>query len=170
MELDTGAAVSVLSEATYKAVWNVENLPPLQPSQVHLHMYTGDTIPVLGMMHVSVQHNQQARQLPLLIVKGDGPTLLARDWLTQLRLDIDWSSVYNVQTQHTVSQLLHKHSPVYADELGTAKGVTVTLHVDPAVQPKFYKARPDHHLPKLKPLLLPHLQQMFHNLKPSWVL
>jgi len=25
MELDTGAAVSVLGEATYKAVWNVEN-------------------------------------------------------------------------------------------------------------------------------------------------
>ena len=67
MELDTGAAVSVMSEATYKAVWNVENLPPLQPSQVYLHMYTGDTIPVLGMMHVSVQHNQQARQLPLLL-------------------------------------------------------------------------------------------------------
>ena len=62
MELDTSAAVSVLSEATYKAVWNVENLPPLQTSQVHLHMYTGDTIPVLGMMYVSVQHNQQARQ------------------------------------------------------------------------------------------------------------
>ena len=64
-------------------------------------MYTGDTIPVLGMIHVSVQH-KQARQLPLLIVKGDGPTLLGRDWLTQLRLDIDWSSVYHVPTQHTL--------------------------------------------------------------------
>ena len=38
--------------------------------------------------------------------------------------------------------MLYKHSSVFADELGTAKGVTVTLHVDPAVQPKFYKARP----------------------------
>ena len=132
----------MLSEETYKAVWNVENLPPLQSSQVHLHMYTGDTIHVFGMMYVSVQHNQQARQLPLLIVKVDGPTFLGRDWLTQLRLDIEWSSVYHVQTQHTVSQLLHKHSSVFADELGTAKSVTVTLLVDPAVQPKFYEASP----------------------------
>ena len=124
---------------SFKAVWNIETLPPLQPSQVHLHMYRCDTIPTLGMMHVSVQHNQQARQLPLLIVKGDGLTLLGRDWLTQLRLDIDWSSVYHVQTQHTLFQLLHKHSSVFADDLGTVQ--EVTLHVDPAIQPKYYKAR-----------------------------
>ena len=84
MELDTGSAVSVMSEATYKAVWNVENLPTLQPSQVHLHMYTGDINPVLGMMYVCVQHNQQIRQLPLLIEKGDGPTLSGRDWLIRI--------------------------------------------------------------------------------------
>ena len=48
MELDTGAAVSVMSEQTYKTVWNAEKAPPIEPAQVQLHVYTGDTIPVLG--------------------------------------------------------------------------------------------------------------------------
>ena len=50
MELDTGAAVSVMSEQTYKTVWNVEKAPPMQPSKVQLQMYTGNTIPVLGVV------------------------------------------------------------------------------------------------------------------------
>ena len=48
MELDTGAAISVMSEQTYKTVWNAEKAPPIEPAQVQLHVYTGDTIPVLG--------------------------------------------------------------------------------------------------------------------------
>ena len=48
MELDTGAAVSVMSEQTYKTVWNAEKAPPIQPTKVQLHVYTGDTILVLG--------------------------------------------------------------------------------------------------------------------------
>ena len=84
MELDTGAAVSVMSEQTYKTVWNAEKAPPMQPAKVQLHVYTGGTIPVVGVVNVTVNHNNQTKQLPLLIVKGEGPTLLGRDWLTQL--------------------------------------------------------------------------------------
>ena len=61
------------------------------------NMYTGDTIPVMGVVNVTVNHNNQTKQLPLLIVKGEGPTLLGKDWLTQLTLNIDWSSVNHVQ-------------------------------------------------------------------------
>ena len=32
MELDTGAAVSVMSEQTYKTVWNAEKAPPIEPA------------------------------------------------------------------------------------------------------------------------------------------
>ena len=59
---------------------------------MQLHMYTGDTIPVLGVENVTVIHKQQTKELPLLVVKGEGPTLLGRDWLTQLTLNIDWST------------------------------------------------------------------------------
>ena len=53
MELDTGAAVSVISEQTYKTTWNAEKAPPIQPTNMQLHMYTGDTIPILGVVNVT---------------------------------------------------------------------------------------------------------------------
>ena len=59
MELDTGAAVSVMSEQTYKTVWNAEKAPPIEPAQVQLHVYTGDTIHVLGVAKVTVNHMNQ---------------------------------------------------------------------------------------------------------------
>ena len=43
MELDTGAAVSVMSEQTYKTIWNGEKTPPIEPAPVQLHVYTSDT-------------------------------------------------------------------------------------------------------------------------------
>ena len=64
MELDTGAAVSVMSEQTYKTVWNAEKAPPIEPAQVQLHVYTGDTIHVLGVAKVTVIHMNQSKELP----------------------------------------------------------------------------------------------------------
>ena len=56
MELDTGVAISVMMEKTYKTVWNAENAPPIQPTNMKLHMYTGDSIPVLEVANVAVNH------------------------------------------------------------------------------------------------------------------
>lgn len=55
MQLNTGAAVSVMSELTYSSVWNAEKAPPIEPSKVQLHVYTGDTIPVLGVVQAAVK-------------------------------------------------------------------------------------------------------------------
>ena len=142
MELDTGAAVSVMSEQTYKTVWNAEKAPPIEPAQVQLHVYTGDTIPVVGVAKVTVNHINQSKELPILIVKGDGPTLLGRDWLTELTLNVDWSSLHCVQVREALSKVLDKHSAVFTNELGKAKDYVAILQVDPTVEPKFYKARP----------------------------
>ena len=52
----------------------------------------------------------QSKELPLLIVKGDGPTLLGRDWLTELTLNVDWSSLHCVQVRKSLSKVLDKYS------------------------------------------------------------
>jgi len=38
--------------------------------------------------------------------------------------------------------VLDRHSEVFKDELGTLQGTTVKLHIDSAIQPKFFKHRP----------------------------
>ena len=141
MELDTGAAVSVMSEQTYKTVWNAEKARPLEPAQVQLHVYTGDTIPVVGVAKVTVNHMNQSKELPLLIVKGDRPTLLGRDWLTELTLNIDWSSLHCVQVREALSKVLDKHSAVFTNELGKAKIMWLPYKLTQQLSPNF--TRPD---------------------------
>ena len=41
MEIDTGAALSLISEATYERLWPREHAPPLTPTTIRLRTYTG---------------------------------------------------------------------------------------------------------------------------------
>ena len=87
MEVDTGASVSLVSEATVEKLWGKERLSQLQSSKVKLRTYTGQNISVIGSAMVKVQSGGQIEHLPLLVVGGNGPSLLGRDWLFKLRLD-----------------------------------------------------------------------------------
>ena len=64
IEVDTGASVSVISRDMYNKLW---------PS--------ARALAVLGMIHVEVHCNNQTATLPLVVVKGGGPSLFGRDWL-----------------------------------------------------------------------------------------
>ena len=84
MEIDTGASLTIISEATYSS-W--KNPPELSHSEIELKTYTGDKIPVVGSCEVAVKHHSQNMKLPLLIVAGNGPNLLGRNWLSHLKLN-----------------------------------------------------------------------------------
>ena len=74
--------------------------------------------------------------LPLVVVKGEGPTLLGRNWLSQIRLD--WSEIHYA-TSPGLQELLSKYSNVFQG-LGYFKGYEVKMNVDPNATPRFYKA------------------------------
>ena len=140
MEVDTGASLSLISEKTYLSVWIDNDRPPLQPTNTCLQTYTGERISVLGSIQVEVSHNNQTKQLPLLVVKGQGPNLLGRDWMSVLTLD--WQTVHKLQDNRQLDELLQKCSALFIDELGKLEGIKVKLHVDTEAHPKFCKARP----------------------------
>ena len=71
MELDTGTVVSVIGEHTYLSTWP-HNPPPLQPSTIELHTYSGEELKVLGSITVTVDYQGQQEELPLLVVNGSG--------------------------------------------------------------------------------------------------
>ena len=91
MEVDTGASLSIISEKTYSSL---HNAPQLQSTEARLLTYTGESLPVLGSITVTVHHNNQQKTLPLLIVQGEGPSLLGRDWLEHLQLD--WAAIHKI--------------------------------------------------------------------------
>ena len=142
MELDTGASVSLISEVTYKELW-MKQRPLLRPTTIVLKTYTGEKIPLLGriVVHVSTSQARKGLQLPLLVVKGNGPSLCGRDWLDKLKLD--WKSVHQVRRVETkdLESILEQYQVVFNDELGCLRETKVKIHVDPQVTPKFYRAR-----------------------------
>ena len=143
MEIDTGASVSIISMATYQATWLEKERPVLQPSRASFSTFTGEKIDVIGVIDIQVVYKGQDKCLPLLMVNGKGPSLLGRDWLKELRLD--WREIYAVTStlgSLTLQGLLDQHVNVFRDELGTIRGVTAKLHVDPQARPRFYRPRP----------------------------
>ena len=78
------------------------------------------------------------KKLPLLVVEGDGPPLIGRDWLQHIIFD--WKEIYNFQPVHPKLQpLLHKYCNVFRSELGTFRCITANIHVDCEAQALFIR-------------------------------
>ena len=121
MEVDTGASVTVVSEATLGRIWVVQPVPPLQPTTARLRTYTGEKIPVIRKLTVKVRYQGQEEELPLLVVAGDGHSLLGRDWLAKLKLD--WKNIFHMHTQETLEDVLERPEAGFCPGLGEIKGV-----------------------------------------------
>ena len=139
MEVDTGAAVSLVSEETVNNSSFLKYLP-LKQTSVRLRTYTGQPVSVLGQLLVKVQHNEAQGTMPLQVVKGSGTTLLGRDWLQKFRLD--WKTIFKLHTSLTVQEVLDNHKEVFSDKLGTLKDYKVKFYLEEQAKPQFLKARP----------------------------
>ena len=114
MELDTGVTLSVISEQTYHKMFSAGKATPLKTVTTQLTTYTGEAIEILGEVEVTVQYKGQEKQLKLLVITGEGPSLLGRNWLSHIKLE--WSQLNHLQTStsSTVScqPILDKHKSV----------------------------------------------------------
>ena len=81
MEVDTGAAVSIISEETWK---NIFPNSTLCSSDLSLTTYSNENLSVIGEMPMEVLYGRQKAQLMLVVASGKGPTLLGRNWLQHL--------------------------------------------------------------------------------------
>ena len=84
MEVDTGAAVSLIS---YKRLKEVLPRISIKKTTVVLRTYTSEIIPIRGEVQVYVSYGEQKKKLTLYVTKEEGPCLLGREWLTSIRLD-----------------------------------------------------------------------------------
>ena len=140
LEVDTGAAVSIMSEKRVKKV-----LPgaQLRKTNVSLRTYTAQKIPVKGKLQVMVQYGQQQKSLTCYVVEGDGPCLMGRDWLKHIRLN--WREISTTildTTQSRLKSMLEEHKEVFKDELGTMNSIRAKLQVKENATPRFHRPRP----------------------------
>ena len=104
LEVDTGAGLSLVSKAIYREKWPDKTL---EQSNKKLYSYSGEAIPVLG----SMTYKSQIATLPLLVVKGEGPSLFGRNW----------HEIYTVHASH-LQATIRKHAAVFQEGLGTLQG------------------------------------------------
>ena len=144
MELDTGAAVSLVSEKT----WSTQlNSPALKATSLKLQSYPDKKLQVLGYCTIQAKvQNMRVADLPLVVVQGQGPSLFGRNWLQEVKLNwTDLARVHNIHTTTKTDQLtslLQKYEDVVNDKLGHCKNVKAKLHLKSDVTPKFCRARP----------------------------
>ena len=84
MEVDTGAAVTLISEEAQKKLFSKANL---SKATVKLQTYTAEPLHVLGILEVQVRYGNCVGKHNLCVIKGNGPSLFGRDWLSKIRLD-----------------------------------------------------------------------------------
>ena len=136
MEIDTGAFLSIVSEETLNIFSTGLDL---KPTDVSLRMYTGEPLPVIGMLDVEVTYGPQQATIPLIDVQGKGPSLFRRNWMEVIRLN--WSNINHMTTNLSLDRILSKYHMVFKNELGLLKGTKAKVFVDVDATPRFFKPR-----------------------------
>ena len=134
MELDTGASVSVMSNEAWR---KLKTSTKLQKFSLKLRTYTGEALKVVGQALVDVEYEGNTKRLPIHVLEGDGPSLLGRNWLKDIKLN--WRTIKKLS--NNLDSMLEEHKDVFKDELGTMKGVKAKLFVKPGSSQKFFKPR-----------------------------
>ena len=77
-----------------------------------------------------------------IVVGGNDPCFLGRNWLNHIRLD--WHEIFAIAVEEpeNLEALLEKHSELFKEELGTISSLKARLQVQPNARPRFFKPRP----------------------------
>ena len=131
MEVDTGSAVSIISQATLDKYLKTYTL---EDTDTRLKTYSGEQIRPVGKIRVKVDLNGQSENLDLLVVKQEGPTLMGRNWMKFLRLD--WKQIKSIRLSNdkqktsgieNIRKILEKHRKVFEPGIGKLTNITEKL-------------------------------------------
>ena len=145
MELDTGAAVSILPLRMYKEKFRHILL---NETAAKLKTYTGERVQPQGQLAVKVEKDKVVQYLTFIVVDEPGPPLLGRDWLS--KIPINWNTIKLIGTEQQskdrqncqLEALLLKCTKTQNQKLGAVKGMKARLPLQEGATPVFVKARP----------------------------
>lgn len=134
-EIDSGSAVTVISEATYKRYFN---RVPLLSSNKKLFTYTGNNIVCIGLARLPITYRQVTHTLDVYVVRDGGPPLLGRDFISRFQLTIAPCN-YIDNAQEAIVNLHRKFPGVFSDKLGMFNKFKIKLRLKDNTKPIFLK-------------------------------
>ena len=138
---------SLIHEKKFQEICRGKENLDLKQTEISLRTYTDEKITPKGITEVEVKYNSQVNRLPVLVLKGNGPNLIGRNWLENICLN--WKSIKRL-AKPNLEEVLNKYDDLFTDELGKLNGVTAKIYVDPSTKPIFCKARSVPHMIKPK--------------------
>lgn len=143
MEIDTGSAVTIISSTQYQVLQSPGHKPvPLEVDNLpQLRTYNGGKIKPLGRIAIKASYRGDLFSMKCLVVPGDGPNLLGRDWLEHIKLD--WKQVYTLTNAIEVndSEFVNSFPELFKPGVGTFKDTQAHLYIDPNCEPVCCKPR-----------------------------
>ena len=140
LDVDTGAAVSIFSEKVFQQLFSGVKL---KLSSLLLKTYTGERMQILGTLTVKVFYlSLDPFDLELVVVSGDYPCLMSRDWLQVTHLD--WPSIAVVlqgASTRAVWAVLNNYPDVFTEGLGIISPFKAILFVVKDAKPRFHRAQ-----------------------------
>ncbi|XP_047533388.1 uncharacterized protein K02A2.6-like [Vanessa atalanta] len=151
-EIDSGSAVSVISESTYKKYFPKV---PLLATNKKLLGYTGTKLETCGVVRLPVAYSGSVHDLDVFVVRSGGPPLLGRDFIHNFKLElapaINTLYINDSSGNSPVLQgLIKKFPKTFSGQLGAFNKYTVELRLKPDSKPIFHKARPVPYALRLK--------------------
>jgi hypothetical protein len=138
--VDTGCSVTLIDKTIYKTRFADTDL---SPCTTKLRAYSGHSVETLGEFTADVKYeNQTHAKLRVIVVKGNRPALLGREWLSVIKLN--WPQIVcnvSTSTKSRLDEILAKHSSVFDGSYGKIRGYTASVTLKPDAERKHHKAR-----------------------------
>ncbi|KAL4720160.1 hypothetical protein ACJJTC_011787 [Scirpophaga incertulas] len=153
MEVDTGSAVSCISKKTYEKFFKSRSI---ESNTVIFKFYNGSCVKPLGVIKPLVHYNNKCKNLELFVIDGGTTSLLGRQWLSELGINIPhfindckskakssrYLNVYSNPSFNDVKMLIDRHKELFGGGLGRFTGGQAQLRVREGARPVFCRARP----------------------------
>lgn len=145
MELDTGSAVSIMSESDYNDFFNKEKL---NSSSIVLKTYTGERVRPLGLLPVTVEYNDRKEILNVYIIPKGGTPLWGHEWLRVFQMGLNEIKNLSVlpavpqTTKEKLELILRDAAPVFQSGIGTLKSIKGKIVLKDGATPWFQKSCP----------------------------
>lgn len=140
--IDSGASVSLINTNNYEKYFN---RMPMSHTNVNLSAYSGHSIRVFGVIKPLVRFGAKSNTMPFLIVDGNGPSILGRDFIQKFNLT--FAQVNSIEasesTKSKLNKLLSEYSGLFDGTLGKFNGPKIHLNIKNGsdIRPVFCKPR-----------------------------
>ncbi|XP_037944459.1 uncharacterized protein K02A2.6-like [Teleopsis dalmanni] len=136
LELDTGSTYSIMALNTFEKNFKSK---PIEKTSIALKSYTGEPILPTGRCDLCITYNGKTDIIKFLIIKGGGPPLLGRNFITTFKPKV--AEIFSLETDQK-EEIVQIFKSLFDCGLGRFIESKAKLNLKDEARPKFCKPRP----------------------------